>query len=170
MCSGHNGRVVCGRNGNIVRVPLEVNVTLSLPRDELTVPVVRHLCRSAMEELGVEPGCKGDILLALTEACTNVIDHSDDGHQYEVHLVLDEHRCTIQVKDEGGGFDHVARDEGRVLDLSAEEGRGIDLMHALVDRVSFISEPREGTIVNLYKELEFVDGHPVRERLLNNKP
>ena len=148
-------------------MPLEVNVTLSLPRDELTVPVVRHLCSSAMSELGVEPGCKGDVLLALTEACTNVIDHSDDAHQYEVQLMLDERRCTIQVKDGGGGFDHTARDEDRTVDLSAEEGRGIDLMNALVDKVSFISEPCEGTIVNLYKELEFVDGHPVRERLLN---
>lgn len=148
-------------------MPLEVNVTLSLPRDELTVPVVRHLCSSAMSELGVEPGCKGDVLLALTEACTNVIDHSDDAHQYEVQLMLDERRCTIQVKDGGGGFDHAARGEDRTVDLSAEEGRGIDLMNALVDKVSFISEPREGTIVNLYKELEFVDGHPVRERLLN---
>ena len=148
-------------------MPLEVNVTLSLPRDELTVPVVRHLCSSAMSELGVEPGCKGDVLLALTEACTNVIDHSDDAHQYEVQLMLDERRCTIQVKDGGGGFDHAARDEGRTVDLSAEEGRGIDLMNALVDKVSFVSEPCEGTIVNLYKELEFVDGHPVRERLLN---
>ena len=148
-------------------MPLEVNVTLSLPRDELTVPVVRHLCSSAMQELGVDPGCKGDILLALTEACTNVIDHSDDAHQYEVQLMLDERRCTIQVKDGGGGFDHAGRDEGRTVDLSAEEGRGIDLMNALVDKVSFVSEPCEGTIVNLYKELEFLDGHPVRERLLN---
>jgi serine/threonine-protein kinase RsbW len=145
-------------------VPLELNVTLSLPRDEVTVPVVRHLCSSAMQELGVAAGCRGDILLALTEACTNVIDHSADGHQYEVQLLLDEQRCTIQVKDEGAGFDTTS---DRVVDLTAEEGRGISLMHALVDRVSFVSEPCEGTIVNLYKELEFVDDHPVRERLLN---
>ena len=168
-CSGRKGRVGFERKGNTVRVPLEVNVTLSLPRDELTVPVVRHLCNSAMQELGVAPGCKSDILLALTEACTNVIDHSDDAHQYEVHLMLNEQRCRIQVKDEGAGFDHAGRDDSRTVDLSAEEGRGIDLMHALVDRVSFVSEPQEGTIVSLYKELEFVDGHPVRERLLNGK-
>ncbi|HEX4979276.1 MAG TPA: ATP-binding protein [Acidimicrobiales bacterium] len=147
-------------------MPLEVNVVLSLPRDELTVPVVRHLCDFAMQELGVEVGCRSDILLALTEACTNVIDHSDGVHHYEVRLVLDEERCTIQVKDDGAGFSFAGRGGDQPLDLSAEEGRGIDLMHALVDRVSFTSEPREGTIVNLHKQLEFVDGHPVRERLI----
>jgi serine/threonine-protein kinase RsbW len=144
-------------------VPLELNVSLSLPRDELTVPVVRHLCSATMQELGVAPTCRSDILVALTEACTNAIDHSTDGHEYEVNLKLDEARCTIQVKDGGKGFDH---ERDRVIDLDAEAGRGIDMMHALVDRVSFVSEPCEGTIVSLYKQLEFVDGHPVRERLL----
>lgn len=149
--------------GNVGGVPLEVNVTLSLPRDSLTVPVVRHLCSSAMQELGVAPGCRSDILLALTEACTNAIDHSTDGHEYEVRLSLDEKQCRIQVKDEGGGFDVDGRE--RPGDHS-EEGRGIDLMQALVDRVSFRSEPMEGTIVNLSKNLDFVDNHPVTARLL----
>ena len=145
-------------------MPLEVNVTLSLPRDELTVPVVRHLCSATMQELGVAASCRSDILLALTEACTNAIDHSADGHEYQVDLKLDEERCTIQVRDEGVGFD--TSRSGRVIDLDAEAGRGIDMMHALVDRVSFVSEPCEGTVVSLSKDLDFVDGHPVRERLL----
>ncbi|HEX7165963.1 MAG TPA: ATP-binding protein [Acidimicrobiales bacterium] len=149
-------------------MPLEVNVTLSLPRDELTVPVVRHLCRHALQELGVASQCKSDILLALTEACTNVIDHSGGSHDYQVDLKLDEARCTIRVRDEGAGFD--VDDTQGTVDLTAEAGRGIDLMNALVDRVSFVSEPCEGTIVNLYKELEFEEGHPVRERLLGHVP
>ena len=145
-------------------MPLQVDVTLSLPRDEVSVPVVRHLCASAMDELGVAPGCRSDVLLALTEACTNVVDHADEQHQYEVELTLNETRCTIRVKDAGRGFIPVARDG--VLDLTAESGRGLDLMHALVDRVSLTSMPEEGTIVHLYKELEFLDGHPVHERLM----
>ena len=142
-----------------------MNVSLSLPRDELTVPIVRHFCSNAMEELGVAETCRGDILLALTEACTNVIDHSRNGREYEVCLTLDEHRCSIRVKDVGAGFD--VSDHTGPIDLTAEAGRGIDLMHALVDRVSFETAPEEGTVVHLYKELDFVDGHPVRERLLN---
>ena len=143
---------------------MEVNVTLSLPRDSMTVSVVRHLCSSAMQELGITAMCRNDILVALSEACTNVIDHSANGRQYEVELTLDLERCTIQVKDTGGGFDV---DDHRTIDLEAEGGRGIGLMEALVDRVSFTSEPREGTIVSLSKHLEFVEGHPVLERLLH---
>ena len=51
-------------------------------------------------------------------------------------------------------------------DVTAESGRGLDLIRALVDRVKFISKPEEGVIVHLEKELEFDDDHPVRKTLL----
>ena len=144
---------------------LEVNVSLVLPRDELTVPVVRHLCDFAMVELGVVDGCRSDIGVALTEACTNVIDHSSDDHPYEVKITLDETRCSIQVVDPGSDAD-VADLRPKDIDLDAEAGRGISMMNALVDDVTFTRETGDGKVVHLVKELEFVDGHPVRERLV----
>ena len=145
---------------------LEVNLSLCLPTDELSVPVVRHICSYALGEVGVLEECLSDITLALTEACTNVLDHvTDAGEAYEVHITIDDDRCIIRVKDAGPGFDFAARTTEPRVDLSAESGRGLELIQNLVDRVRFTSVPEEGMIVHLEKELEFDDGHPVRQRL-----
>ena len=150
-------------------MPLELNLSLCLPTDELSVPVVRHICSYALNEVGVHETCQSDISLALTEACTNVLDHAtQDGEAYEVHIAIDDERCTIRVKDAGQGFDVEAREQTRdaTIDMTAESGRGLDLIRALVDQVRFISKPEEGVIVHLEKELEFDDEHPVRKNLL----
>ena len=139
---------------------VEINLGLLLPRDARTVPVARHICREALRELGVAEECTGDIEVALTEACTNVLDHAGPGDPYEVQVTLAEHDCVIRVLDTGQGFDHEA--PRRHADGAAERGRGIALMHALVDRVKFESRPEEGTIVHLEKELAYTDGSPVR--------
>lgn len=144
---------------------LEVNLTLCLPTDELSVPVVRHICSYALTEVGVREQCLSDISLALTEACTNVLDHVEEGGEaYEVIITIDDERCTIRVKDAGKGFDFESRNQGRV-DLTAESGRGLELIRSVVDRVKFTSVPEDGMIVHLEKDLEFDDGHPVRQRL-----
>ena len=147
-------------------MPLELNLSLCLPTDELSVPVVRHICTYALSEVGVDETCQSDISIALTEACTNVLDHAtQDGEAYEVHIEIDDERCTIRVKDAGIGFDVEARNLEPRADITAESGRGLDLIKALVDRVKFISKPEEGVIVHLEKELEFDEDHPVRKAL-----
>jgi len=146
---------------------LEVNVSLTLPRDEMTVPVARHLCDFALQELGVTAQCRADVALALTEACTNVVEHSTDHHPYAVNIVLDEEQCAIRVVGGDSNVDlaDLQRREGRD-GLHAERGRGVDLMHQLVDRVAFTSAPEDGVIVQMHKQLEFDDHHPVPRRLL----
>ncbi len=147
-------------------MPLEVNLTLRLPTDELSVPVVRHICGYALGEVGVRQQCLDDISLALTEACTNVLDHVDDpGVSYEVHIGIDDERCTIIVKDVGPGFDFEARSSEPRVDLTAESGRGLELIRSLVDRVKFTQVPEDGKIVHLEKLLDFDEQHPVRQRL-----
>ena len=134
-------------------------MALLLPRDARTIPVARHICREALRELGVDPNCVGDIEVALTEACTNVLEHSQAGEEYEVQVQLGERDCVIRVVDQGRGFDSDAP-RPRPEDV-AESGRGIALMRALVDRVRFESRPEEGTIVHLQKRLGYVEGAPV---------
>ena len=134
---------------------------LSLPRDELSIPVVRRICTSAMQVLGVDDRCQRDLEVALTEACTNVLTHSGPGDDYEVVVGIDGAACVIEVVDRGHGFD--AESLG-FSDASptAEEGRGIQLMRALVDRVTFTSKPERGTIVHLEKELTWYEQSPAK--------
>lgn len=140
-----------------------MKLTLALPRDELSVPVVRRILRDAMCVLGVERGVVADIELALTEACTNVLDHATDTHEYEVSAGIDGDRCILEVVDraagsfDGGELGHSAASS------SAEEGRGIQLMRALVDRVEFTSKQQHGTVVHLEKQLLWHDDSIIRQ-------
>jgi serine/threonine-protein kinase RsbW len=140
---------------------VEIKFTLQLPRDALSVPVVRRVLNSSMRTLGVADECLTDIEIALTEACTNVLDHAAAGDEYEVVAGLNDSTCVIEVVDTGRGFDadHLGHAEA---DPSAEEGRGIQLIRALVDRVHFRSRPETGMIVRLEKELEFTEGSPLQ--------
>jgi serine/threonine-protein kinase RsbW len=135
---------------------MRMAMSIMLPRDELSVPVARHLAAGAMAELGVDQSCAADIQVALTEACTNVILHSGPGDAYEVAVDVDDTSCVIRVIDRGTGFDVGPR--AAHADASAENGRGMGLMEALVDQVLFESRPEAGTVVHLEKALEFGDG------------
>jgi serine/threonine-protein kinase RsbW len=135
---------------------MQLSLALSLPRDEQTVPVARHVVRNAMQRVGVAAACVYDVELALSEACTNVLLHSGPGDQYLVRLDLEDERGVIRVVDVGHGFDSARlRQEGALPE--AERGRGLALMQALVDRVQFTSRAEEGTIVTLEKALTYAD-------------
>jgi serine/threonine-protein kinase RsbW len=140
---------------------VEIKFTLQLPRDALSVPVVRRVLNSSMRTLGVAEDCLTDIEIALTEACTNVLDHAAQGDEYEIVAGLDDNCCVIEVVDTGRGFD-AERLGHAEADPSAEEGRGIQLIRTLVDKVHFRSRAESGMIVHLEKELHFVDGSPLQ--------
>ena len=135
---------------------MELSLALTLPRDEQTVPVARHIVRNAMEQVGVDETCVYDVELALSEACTNVLLHSGPGDQFIVRLDLEDHIGVIRVIDVGRGFDS-ARLRSEDPALEAERGRGLGLMQALVDRFDFTSRPEAGTIVTLEKDLTYRD-------------
>ena len=133
----------------------QVTLSLQLPRDRLSVPVTRHLIRAAMHEVGVVAEDGHAVELAVTEACANVIDHSGPGDAYDVAVTISPTACHIRVVDVGRGFDHQALTTPQMAGHEAEHGRGMALMHALVDQVRFESEPERGTMVHLVKLLTF---------------
>ena len=134
---------------------------LCLPRDSVTLPVVRHIASAALKELGVETEAIEDVALALTEASANVVKHSGAGDQYEVHLILENNLCEIKVVDTGHGFDSASLGLA-MAGPSQEQGRGLALMAALVDSVHFESRPEAGTIVHLVKDLTLRPDGPLR--------
>lgn len=141
-------------------MPLGIDLELVLPRDNATVPLVRHILRHTLTEFGVTAACVGDVELAVTEASANVIEHADGDDQYEIKVSVDEEQCRIRVIDTGTGFDG-SEVPSQFPTGTAEQGRGILLMRALMDSIKFESEPEQGTVVHLVKDLAFDDA-PLR--------
>lgn len=135
---------------------MKIKLTLALPHDEVSVPVVRRLLTAAMNVLGVDPDVTSDIELALTEAVTNVLEHSTDADEYEVSAGIDGDRCVIEVVNRGAGFDGSLAGLAQAT-VDDEGGRGIHLMRALVDTVEFTRRAK-GTTVHLEKKLQWREG------------
>lgn len=135
-------------------MPLGIDLELVLPRDNATVPLVRHILRHTLTEFGVTAACIGDVELAVTEAAANVIEHSDGDSQYEIAVSVDEERCRIRVVDGSSDFDGTGGPTEFPTGL-AEQGRGLLLMQALMDSIKFEVVPEQGTVVQLVKLLEF---------------
>lgn len=140
---------------------MEIKLTLSLPRDAISIPVVRRICNQSLTVLGVSRECIGDVELALTEACANVLLHACADDEYEILAGVDNETAVIEVVDRGGGFEPAAVVAG---DADSEQGRGILLMRALMDDVQFsaVNGPNPGTRVQLTKHLVWDDAAPGR--------
>ena len=84
---------------------VDARFCLVFPRETVSVPVVRRVLGETLDRLGVDPECVADLLLAVTEACTNVLRHSGPGFRYEVTAEVGRHHCMLEVVDSGRGFD-----------------------------------------------------------------
>jgi serine/threonine-protein kinase RsbW len=84
---------------------VDVRFCLVFPRETISVPVVRRVLGDTLYKLGVDENCVADLLLAVTEACTNVLRHSGPGRRYEVVATVGRTRCVLEVVDTGRGFD-----------------------------------------------------------------
>jgi len=146
---------------------MELKMVLFLPRDAASVPLSRQVLTNCLETLGVTQDTRTDIALALSEACGNVIEHSGPGDAYEVLVTIGPALAEIRVVDVGRGFDHASLST-RAPDGGEERGRGIRLMHALVDQVRLESAPERGTMVHLVKRLTFDDSSPARRLMLSS--
>jgi len=153
---------------------MEIKMSLSLPRDAASVPVTRQVLDCCLQTLGVMPETRGDIALALSEACANVILHAGPGQEYDVVASTRDGRCIIEVVDHGGRTATVAS-APRVPDvppapraaddalLMSESGRGLQIIDAVSDTMSLTGQ--DGTTVHFEKILDWEPG-ALAEKLL----
>lgn len=130
---------------------MNVHFSVRLPTDAQSVPLVRGLLRQALQYLGVAETGIQEIVLALTEACANVVQHAGDHEQYQVDIAIDDVNCSISVVDDGDGFDPAAIAPER---SPLDGGRGLALMRALVDRLAFVQDDDGRHRVTLEKRLD----------------
>lgn len=129
-------------------------LTLLLPMDAASVPMVRHLCAQALREVGAAENAIRDVELAVTEACANVVRHAGGGDRYEVAATLSASSCHVEVRDYGKGLpaDMLSAEstDGRP---DAEGGRGFGLIRFFMDGLALGNEPDVGAVVQMSKQL-----------------
>ncbi|GII58755.1 hypothetical protein Pth03_71440 [Planotetraspora thailandica] len=131
---------------------MDIEFSLAMPRDAIGIPMVRRVLGDALRSLGVTEKCVSDILLATSEACTNAVRHGGPANRYEVMATIGSGRCELRVVDCGHGLDTIPK---QYPPGDVENGRGILIMRAVVDEISFDITPGRGTTVRLRKELDW---------------
>lgn len=145
---------------------MQVTVRFELPRDAVTIPILRKLCARSLEVVGADDAVIDDVALALTEACANVLKHVQTGDVFEVLVGFDEARAFLDVIDHGAGFDpELISDPGP----DDESGRGLKLMKELMDSVHFDTASGSGTTVHLEKALTWKADAAIHQ-IANERP
>lgn len=147
---------------------MKLEIAFCLPSEASTVSVVRDVAVGALYRLSVAAADIEDIRLALSEACTNVIEHSGVDDQYEVQLEVDGDRCEIRVIDSGRGLDSAEVEKG-LPDPMSPRGRGLAIIRSVVDGAEFSLQPEAGTMVRLVKHLTLAPGAQ-RDRQQDESP
>lgn len=92
-----------------------------------------------------------DIVLAVGEACSNAAEH---GHMengfFAVQCTFEQGSLRTQIADRGSGFDLRKADRVMVSADAESRGRGIPIMRALMDAVTYDAGDN-GTTVRLVK-------------------
>ena len=147
----------------------DVKFCLMFGCETLSVPVMRRVLGDTLRGLGVDEESVYDLLLAATEACTNVLQHSGrEVRGYAVVTRLGAVGCQVEVADEGvGAMLHEAGPrEQQAPDIPVaqlpESGRGLAVMRACVDNVTLDSSPGRGTVVTLRKHIRWSQDAPLR--------
>jgi serine/threonine-protein kinase RsbW len=142
---------------------VEIKMVLFLPRDAASVPLTRQCLDSCLQTLGVLPDTRSDIALALGEACANVILHAGPADDYRVTARAKDGRCLIDVVNRGnlGG---IAAPGHNPTSITAEHGRGLKIMDAVVDNLQ-LTDGRDQTSVHFEKALAWVPGAPGEQLL-----
>jgi serine/threonine-protein kinase RsbW len=66
---------------------------------------MRRVLGDTLTRLGVDQASVDDLLLAVTEACTNVLLHAGPGRRYELVAHVNSRRCLVEVLNGGSGTD-----------------------------------------------------------------
>jgi serine/threonine-protein kinase RsbW len=131
----------------------KVRFCLVFERELVSVPVMRRVLGDTLRGIGVNQDNIDDILLAATEACTNVVLHAgQSAPAYTVATTVNRRACRIEVTDAGEGC---ARRKPRKVNDLDESGRGFAIMRACVDAVTLRSAPGQGTRVVLAKRIDW---------------
>ena len=135
----------------------ETVMFLRLPARADRLKVIRQAVRSALEYLVCEDEMTEEVILAVDEACQNVVRHAyggrDDG-EIAVELRRDGDDFLVDIQDFAAPVDLEAV-KSRDLDDIRPGGLGVHLIREIMDDVQFVTPPAGvGNLLQLRKRLK----------------
>lgn len=119
---------------------------ISFPSTSGNIVIVERLINEICSSYKVSEDFYGNILVAVTEAVNNAIQHGnklDPGKKVDVEFKAADKVITFSVHDQGNGFDYnTLPDPTNPENLEKPSRRGVFLMRHLADKVEFTDSGR----------------------------
>ena len=131
---------------------------IEFPAESEYVSVIRLTISGLAARIDLPVDIIDDIKVAVSEACTNVIQHAYNGQGGKVYLncKVYEDKLAIEVEDTGDGFeiDKVKSADQRFeeeLDETQGLGLGLTFIKTLMDDAEITSKLGKGTVIKMVK-------------------
>lgn len=130
---------------------------LVLPADARLLPRTRRAIAEYLAEINASREHIDDVILALDEACANVIRHAfpdDDNATFRLVADITDDEVSMSIEDDGVGF------KPEAIDLrdneTATSGRGLHMIRQLMTSVEVRSPNARGvgTLLHMQKSLK----------------
>ena len=131
-------------------------VTVSFCSRASRLRLLRSVMRDAADLAGLDASQTEAMVLAVNEACMNIIQHGyamDPNGQIDVGVLQEDGALVIQIRDYAATVD-VERVRSRELDDIRPGGLGVHLISCLTDECGFIEAPSDGG--NLFQMKIFI--------------
>lgn len=127
-----------------------MRMVLGLRRESASVGVARRIVDGALRAMGAGADWRDELVLALSEACTNAVRHAVGTDGYEVRVTVDDSRCVVEVIDGGR---HAVRLPARptLPGPAVEGGRGLSIIAMCSDSVQMTPRRPHGFAVRFTK-------------------
>jgi PAS domain S-box-containing protein len=129
----------------LCHAPLGERLTLDMPSEPIALRSMRALLRRWLAQADAPEVDVHAIVMACSEACTNAIEHAGagPGETIAFEAVLRDGEVDVTVRDRGHWRDQRP---------PSDQGRGLDLIDALMDDVQ-LETTTEGTVIRLRRRL-----------------
>lgn len=121
---------------------------ITLPARDVSLSLLRHVVRGFREAYEIDPATMDDIVLAISEAASNVVVHAYDRRPGTVTVVAqvdEQRRLQILVRDHGCGIAPPAD--------TPLMGHGLALMEHVAQSLEVVGSPA-GTDVSMVFQLD----------------
>jgi serine/threonine-protein kinase RsbW len=126
---------------------MRMRMILSLPRTAASVAVARHTLDRIFGTFGVRTDCRQEIAIAVSEACSNAVQHAVGEPTYDLFVETEGDECVIMVDDRSSATDVPVPPD--MPEATAVAGRGLAIMSMTMDRVELNPAPTGGLLTLL---------------------
>lgn len=126
-------------------------IKMEIPANPDYVSILRLTTSGIANKLGFSMDDIEDMKVAVSEACSNAVKHSED-NKVSINFNLLNNGIQIEIIDNGKGYDV---DSIQTPDLSnpKEGGLGLFIIQTLMDEVDIESKGNHGTTIKMTKYL-----------------